>query len=139
MSIEPNASIEDVIRKAITQTVQFESCEEVKQGSFRPPMDLKDSPLEYVAYIDLPGVDEDELQFTWNEHVLCIGGSREFNHDSEDADEFIQIERKFGDFMCCIPLNDTLDVAMATAKYKRGVLKVHVPKRRIQSRRTAQS
>jgi len=132
MSTEPNASIEDVIRKAVTQPVQFQSCEEVQDGCFRPPMDLKENAAEYVAYIDLPGVDEDELQFTWNEHVLCIGGCRDFNHDSEDAEEFTQIERKFGNFICCIPLNDTLDVSNATAKYKRGVLKVHMPKRRTQ-------
>jgi len=130
MSTEPRASIEEVIRKAVSQPVHFETCEDVQGGKLRPLMDLKDNSQEYVAYIDLPGVDEDELQFSWNEHLLCIGGSREFNHDAEDAEEFTQIQRKFGEFMCCIPLDDTLDVASATAKYKRGVLKVHIPKRR---------
>ncbi len=136
LSTDPTASIEDVIRKAVTQPVQFQDGDDVQGGCYHPPIDLKDTPREYVAYIDLPGVDEDALQFSWHDDVLCIGGCRDFDHDSEDAEEYIQMQRRFGDFMCRIPLNDKVDVSNATAKYKRGVLKVHMPKKRISGRTT---
>lgn len=135
MSTRPTSAFENVIRKAVTQTVQFDFGDEVEDGCYRPPMDFRDTKHDFVAYIDLPGIDEDELEFVWHEHVLCIGGTREFNHDAEDAEEFTQIERKFGPFVCRIPLNDTLDVTNATAKYKRGVLKLAMPKRVLSAKR----
>ncbi len=134
MTTKSNPSVEAVIRNAVTETVKFQFGDEIEEGTFRPPMDLRETALEYVAYIDLPGVDEDALEFTWYENMLCIGGCRDFNHDTEDPEEFVQLQRKYGPFVCRIPLNDSLDVSNATAKYKRGVLKVSVPKKKVHAR-----
>jgi len=130
MTTDPMTPIADVIRKAVSETVKFESGGFDVEPSYRPHIDLKDTPQEYVAYIDLPGVDEDELKFIWKPDVLTICGNREFDHDNEDAEEFVQIQRVFGHFLCRIPLNDSIDVDKASAKYRRGVLKIRIPKRK---------
>jgi HSP20 family protein len=76
-------------------------------------------------------VDEDELKFNWKPEMLTIGGHRDFDHDAEDAEEYIQIQRTYGHFSCAIPLDRTLDIDQASAKYRRGVLKVRIPRRRV--------
>ena len=134
MPTDPTTSIEDVIRRAVSEPILFDSNQDRREASFKPRMDIKDTAREFVAYIDLPGIDEDELNFNWDKDVLTISGCRDFNHDSEDAEEFTQIQRIFGDFLCRIPLVDSADVSRATAKYKRGVLVIRIPKHRHSSR-----
>ena len=134
MTTDPTTALEGVIRTAVSETVKLESEGFEVEPSYRPPIDLKDTPQELVAYIDIPGLDEDELKFTWKPDLLTISGGREFDHDAEDAEEFVQIQRVFGSFLCRIPLNDTLDIDRASAKYRRGVLKIRIPKRRQQQR-----
>lgn len=98
--------------------------------TWRPLFDVKETETEFVVYADLPGIDEDELHFDIEDGVLRITGMREFDHDIEDAEEFIRLERPYGAFRCSIPLTQAADLDYATAKYKRGVLKVRLPKHR---------
>lgn len=93
-----------------------------------PPVDVKETSLEFVVYVDLPGIDEDELEITMDDGTLAIRAVREFDHDGEDAEEYTRIERPYGRFECCVPLSTLADLDRATAKYKRGVLKVRLPK-----------
>ena len=130
MTTDPTSPISEVIRKAICEPVRFESHGIEHDDCFRPPTDLKDTPVEYVAFIDLPGIDEDEIKFIWKPELLVITGSREFDHDTEDAEEFVQLQRSFGPFLCRIPLDNTIDIDRASAKYRRGVLKIRMPKRK---------
>lgn len=129
MTNDPLPKISDVIRTAVTEAVKFDcSGSDENHFAFHPPVDVKETPTEVVVYVDLPGVDEDELQFCWRERELCICGMRDFNHDTEDAEEFTRIERTFGSFKCQIPLDATVDIDRTTAKYRRGVLKVILPR-----------
>ncbi len=130
MTTDPSSQIADVIRKAVCEPVRFEVGGIDQEPSFHPPTDLKNTPLEYVAYIDLPGIDEDEIRFVWKPELLVVAGTREFDHDIEDAEEFIQLQRLYGSFSCRIPLDNTVDVDRASAKYRRGVLTIRMPKRK---------
>jgi HSP20 family protein len=131
MTTDPGTSISQVITCAVSEQIRMESMQIDSEPSFRPPFDIKSTAQEMVVYIDLPGVDEDELKFNWNPEMLTIGGHRDFDHDSEDAEEFVQIQRTYGHFACRIPLDRTVDIDHASAKYRRGVLKVRIPRRRV--------
>jgi HSP20 family protein len=96
--------------------------------AFQPPFDLKDDGREYILFVDLPGVDEDEIDISLQAEDLVVSGVREFDHDNEDAEEFVHIERPYGNYLCCVTLTDPVDFTHVTAKYRRGVLKVRVPK-----------
>lgn len=131
MTTDTGTSISQVIRSAVAEPIRIESEDANSEPSFRPPVDIKSTAHEMVVFIDLPGVDEDELKFNWNPDMLTIGGSREFDHDAEDAEEFVQIQRTYGHFACRIPLDSSVDIDRASAKYRRGVLKVRIPRRRV--------
>jgi HSP20 family molecular chaperone IbpA len=53
---------------------------------------------------------------------------REFDLDNEDPEDYLQIKRPYGPFHIEVPLPSPVDFELATAKYKRGVLKVRMPK-----------
>ncbi len=95
---------------------------------YEPAIDIKETASEFVMYADLPGVEEDAIEFSWTENSLVFSGSREFNHDGEDAEDFIQIKRPYGNFVGRVEFPSQVDANLATAKYKRGVLKVRLPK-----------
>jgi len=78
--------------------------------------------------IDLPGLDEDAIEIRLDGDLLIVAGEREFDHDYDDAEDFTRLDRPFGPFQCRIPLVHGADLDRATAKYKRGVLKVRLPR-----------
>ena len=131
MTTDPGTSISQVIRNAVSETVRLASDVTDCESSFRPPVDIKSTAHEMVVFIDLPGVDEYELKFNWKPDMLTIGGHRDFDHDAEDAEEYVQIQRTYGNFACYIPLDRSVDIDQASAKYRRGVLKVRIPRRRV--------
>jgi len=92
------------------------------------PVDVKENGREYVAFFDLPGIDEDELHFEAGTTSLRVYVARDFDHDQEDAEEFIRLERPFGHFEATLSFANPVRLDHLTAKYRRGVLKVRVPK-----------
>jgi HSP20 family protein len=109
--------------------VQPASQTEIAEGpSYAPAVDLKEDRREYVVFIDLPGVDEDEISVVGFESSLRISADRDFNHDHEDAEEFIRLERPFGRFEAVLSFVNPVHWHLITARYRRGVLKVRVPK-----------
>lgn len=96
--------------------------------SWVPLGDIKESKSAITVYIDLPGVDEDDLTIRYENGLLVVFGEREFDHDNEDAEEYTTIDRPYGRFRYKIGLEGPLDSMNVTAKYKRGVLKIRIPK-----------
>lgn len=94
-----------------------------------PAYDVRDSRQEMVVFVDLPGMDEDDIAIHLRNAELVIQGNREFDHDTEDAEEFITIERPYGPFDLHVDVPTNVDPEQISAKYKRGVLKVRLPKR----------
>jgi HSP20 family protein len=76
----------------------------------------------------LPGVDEDEIKIDFENGRLCIEGVREFDHDNFDAEEFSVIDRPYGSYDLSILLPAGSNANLARAKYKRGVLRLQIPR-----------
>jgi HSP20 family protein len=123
---EPGRRLIDVIEQAVRTQ---EPIEKPGVQKSRPPVDVKFTHREVIVYIDLPGMDEDDIDIASNEESLIVTGVREFDLDSEDPEDFVRIERPYGAFQCVVPLPCPIDFDLATARYKRGVLKVRLPKR----------
>jgi HSP20 family protein len=96
----------------------------------RAAFDVKRTSGETIVFVDLPGVDEDDIQISESRGQLTISATREFNHDLEDAEEYTQLGRSYGAFQCSVDLPPSADANAMTAKYTRGVLKVRVPNKK---------
>ena len=104
--------------------------------TWQAPHDVRETTKEVLIWIDMPGVDEDEISILRNGPDVEISVVRDFDHDQEDAEEFSVINRPFGEFRCLVTMPDNAQIDGMTAKYRRGVLKVRVP-RKAQERTSA--
>jgi HSP20 family protein len=92
-----------------------------------PTLDVKESSDRFEVTVDLPGLEPKDVNVTFEEGMLTIGGKRQFQEDDE-GDTWHRIERGFGTFARSIRLPQTADTERIEASFDRGVLKVSVPK-----------
>jgi HSP20 family protein len=105
-----------------------------QQGSGRatttawaPALDISERKDAYLVTVELPGVEADDLQITFEDGLLTIQGERHFAHDSSEQ-QFHRVERRYGAFRRSItlPAHVLADGIEATAD--DGVLEILVPK-----------
>ena len=116
----------DPLRAALGKLVTPPPVMEVS-AAWHALFDVKQTAAELVVLVDLPGVDEDEISIDIVGGSLEINVAREFDHDTEDAEEYTRIERPYGQFVCNVDVPPTADPDGMTARYRRGVLKVRIP------------
>ena len=80
---------------------------------------------EFFVYVDLPGVDRDDVELTVERNVVSIRAERRPAH--EEGDDVIVDERPHGTLTRQLFLGDNLDVNKLSANYDRGVLMLTVP------------
>ncbi len=97
--------------------------------AFMPQTDLRDDGDAYVVQMDIPGADESNISVTLNDRILTITGrtSSEVREDA-DADQFLRVERRSGQFERSLTLPGPVDAEKMNAEYKGGVLTVRLPK-----------
>ena len=96
-------------------------------GSFVPEIDVAETDKEIRVTAELPGMEEKDVEVTLTEGVLTIKGEKREEHDEEKGDSF-RSERRYGMFERSIALPSGLDADKAKASFKKGVLKVTLPK-----------
>ena len=110
----------------------FPSREQTQESSssrtvWRPQMDLTETDESYRLHLDMPGMSKDELKISYQDNELVVSGERKSTHTDED-EEFVRVERSFGQFRRSFTLPRTVDADNIDATYDNGVLTVTVPK-----------
>ena len=95
---------------------------------FSPALDAKETKDAYVFSLDLPGVEQKDIDISVKENVLTISGKREHEETKED-DNYCACERSYGSFSRSFTLPRSADVEGVSADLKNGVLTVSVAKK----------
>lgn len=93
--------------------------------NFNPAIDVRANDSEVVFICDVPGVKQEDLEVTLENHVLTIKGTRKF--DSQENEQ-VMLGRAYGAFNRAFTLPDTLDEENLAANLADGVLTVRIPK-----------
>ena len=97
------------------------------RSAWVPALDVRETEDRYEVTLDLPGLEPDAVNVTFEDGMLAISGKREFS--SEDrSDTYHRIERSYGTFARSIGLPHTADTEKIEATFDKGVLTVSVPK-----------
>ena len=91
-----------------------------------PAADVSERDGQYLVTMDLPGVDRDSLEITFDNDRLSIRGQRPVENRSA-AD---RIERPSGRFSRSFSVSTAIEQQQITAEYRDGVLQVRLPRRR---------
>ena len=95
---------------------------------FSPALDTKETKDGYVFSLDLPGVEQKDVDISVKEGVLSINGKREREEVSEE-ERYCACERSYGSFSRSFTLPRSADFESVSADLKNGVLTVTVGKR----------
>ncbi len=96
-------------------------------GQFIPQIDVDETEKEVRITAELPGMDEKEVEVTLTQGVLTIKGEKREEHE-ENKRDFHHSELRYGMFQRAIQLPADIDADKAKASFKKGVLRITLPK-----------
>ncbi len=90
-------------------------------------VDLKETDNDLIAYIELPGVDKEDVHLDITEDTLEARVERK-SETKDEKDGYLKEERTYSEFYRSIKLPYRVKSEEAKATYKDGVLEVVMPK-----------
>jgi HSP20 family protein len=105
-----------------------ESDSPLTTGSFVPAVDVYEDEKKVVLKLEVPGIEEKDLDVRVENNTLTVKGERKFEQE-EKEENFHRIERRYGSFYRSFTLPSTVDTENVDAKYENGVLKVELKKK----------
>lgn len=97
------------------------------RGNLIPRIDFYDDEKNYYADIEMPGVEEKDINISVREGSLEIKGERKHEEKRQDKELYCS-EREYGSFYRSISLPIDVKVDDIQAHYKNGILKLVMPK-----------
>lgn len=105
-----------------------EGSEETLSTGFSPAVDVYEDEQNITLKIEVPGVDEKDIDIRIENNTLTVHGERKFEKE-EKEDNYRRIERQYGSFTRSFTLPTTVDAESVSANYDKGVLKVKLAKK----------
>ncbi|HLW55296.1 MAG TPA: Hsp20/alpha crystallin family protein [Candidatus Angelobacter sp.] len=102
--------------------------EPLTNTEFAPPVDVYEDQHAVTLKLEIPGIDEKDLDVHIEGNTLVVHGERKIEKDEEE-DNFRRIERQFGSFTRSFTLPGTVDLGQVNANYDKGVLKIRLAKK----------
>src|SRR4029077_9664511 len=97
-------------------------------ASFVPAVDIYEDAKKVVLKLEVPGVEEKDLDIRVENNTLTVKGERKFEKE-EKEENFHRIERRYGSFYRAFTLPSTVDTEKIGASYNAGVLKLELKKK----------
>jgi HSP20 family protein len=93
---------------------------------FAPPADVYEDENKIALKMEVPRVNQQDLDIRIDGNTLSVSGERKFEKDEKN---FRRVERQYGSFSRLFELPSSADRENITANFKDGVLQIEVPKR----------
>ena len=97
-------------------------------ASFVPAVDIYEDPKKVVLKLEVPGIEEKDLDVRVENNTLTVKGERKFEKE-EKEENFHRIERRYGTFYRSFTLPSTVDNEHINASYEAGILKLELNKK----------
>ena len=102
--------------------------DQLQAGTFVPPVDVYEDEHNVVLKLEVPGVNEQDLDIQLENNTLTVKGERKFEKE-EKEENFHRIERRYGSFVRTFRLPNIVDSEKVEANYDKGVLRISVAKK----------
>jgi HSP20 family protein len=94
------------------------------------PLDLHETEHEIVAACSLPGIEnKDDIRIEVSNNTLTVSGIIQKTNEIKE-DQLHRQERYYGRFQRSVSLPASVTGEGVNAKYKNGVLEIHIPKQK---------
>jgi HSP20 family protein len=123
------STLQDRINRAFRESYREAGRDEsLTTSSFAPAVDVYEDEHNVTLKIEVPGIDEKDLDVQLENNTLTVHGERKIEKD-ENEGNYRRVERQYGSFTRTFTLPTTVDSEKVSATYDKGVLKVTLPKK----------
>jgi HSP20 family protein len=102
--------------------------EALATSSFAPAVDVYEDEHKITLKIEVPGIDENDIDIRVENNLLTVHGERKFEKE-EKEENYRRVEREYGSFTRSFTLPNTVDPENVQANYEKGVLKIKLAKK----------
>src|SRR5512135_2812302 len=102
--------------------------EALTSTSFAPPVDIYEDEHNITLKMEVPGIDEKDIDVRIENNTLTVRGERKFEKE-EKEENYRRVERQYGSFTRTFTLPETVDQDSVQADYDKGVLKIKLAKK----------
>lgn len=92
-----------------------------------PAADLYETEDAYVAELELPGFDRENINVTLEQGVLTVSGTRAGEREESEGDYHLR-ERRSGRFQRSFRMPESINPEDVEARFSNGILEVRMPK-----------
>jgi HSP20 family protein len=92
-----------------------------------PSVDVSETKNDIVVKAEIPGMDAKDIDVSLSDGQLVIKGEKKQERE-ENEEDYHFVERSYGSFSRSVHLPKDVKGDKITASYKKGVLKVVLPK-----------
>lgn len=96
-------------------------------AAFSPLVELKANADHYELAIELPGLEEKDIDVEFADGMLSVSGEKREEREEKSGDCLIS-ERSYGSFQRRLSMPPDVDPDRIEAKYRQGVLKITIGK-----------
>lgn len=102
--------------------------EQLSAVSWAPDVDIFEDDSKFVVSVDVPGLDEKDIEVKVQDDTLYIKGERKLEFEDK-KENYHRIERCYGSFQRAFTLPSNIDSSKTEAHLEKGVLKITLPKK----------
>jgi len=96
--------------------------------TFAPPVDVYEDEHNVTLKIEVPGIEEKDIDVRIENNTLTVHGERKFEKE-EKEENYRRVERQYGSFTRTFTLPNTVEQESVQADYDKGVLKIKLAKK----------
>jgi HSP20 family protein len=122
------ASLQDRFNSLFENFSDVSAKDQLASGTFIPAVDIYEDEHNLVLKLEIPGMNEEDLNVSLENNTLSVSGERKFEKE-EKEENFHRIERRYGSFTRTFRLPNTVDAEKVDASYEKGILKITLGKR----------
>jgi HSP20 family protein len=93
-----------------------------------PPVDIYEDEHNIVLKIEVPGIDEKDIDVSIQNNTLTVHGERKIEKE-EKEENFRRVERQYGSFTRSFTLPSSVDPGQVSARCDKGVLNINLAKK----------
>lgn len=122
------ANLQDRMNRLFSDQFGQVAEENLTAAAFMPPVDVYEDENTLQLKLEVPGVEEKDIDIRIENNMLTVRGERKFEKEEKEKN-FHRIERRYGTFSRSFQLPPTVNPEEAKADYVNGVLKISLAKR----------
>src|SRR5690242_14657258 len=99
--------------------------EALTTAGFAPPVDIYEDEHNIILKIEVPGIDEKDIDVRIQNNTLTVHGERKLDKD-EKEENFRRVERQYGSFTRSFTLPSSVEPGQVSARCDKGVLNINL-------------